>query len=129
MRTAQFPMKSEDHKLPLSGLRVLVGRARHQAAMLSTRLRSLGAQVVEIPFIEIRKPKSYKALDGALKNLPQYDWLILTSANGVEAVWERLEKIHLSKSHLHKLKVAAIGPATKKAVEKRGRRVDIVPEE
>ena len=59
-------------------------------------LRDLGAEVLEIPFIEIRKPRSYKALDGALKNLSEYDWLILTSVNGVEALWERLRKLRLS---------------------------------
>ena len=55
--------------LNLSGVRVLVGRARHQASALSAGLRELGADVLEIPFIEIRKPRSYKALDSALKNL------------------------------------------------------------
>jgi uroporphyrinogen-III synthase len=114
---------------PLSGLRILVGRARHQASALSSGLRELGATVVEIPFIEIRKPRSYKPLDSALKNLPDYDWLILTSANGVEAVWERLRKLHLTRRHLKHLKVAAIGPATRKAIEKRGIKVNVVPEE
>ena len=74
----------------LSGVRVLVGRARHQAGALSGELRKLGATVIEIPFIEIRKPRSFKPLDSALKNLAEYDWLILTSVNGVEAMWERM---------------------------------------
>ena len=51
---------------PLAGLRIVVGRARHQASALSSVLRKLGAEVVEIPFIEIRKPRSYKPLDSAL---------------------------------------------------------------
>src|SRR5713226_8564125 len=114
---------------PLSGVRVLVGRARHQASALSSGLRDLGAQVLEIPFIEIRKSRSYKSLDTALKNLRQYDWLILTSVNGAEAVWERLKKLRLTGKHLGHLQVAAIGPATKKAIEQRGIKVDIVPEE
>ena len=75
---------------------MLVGRARHQASALSSGLRDLGAEVLEIPFIEIRKPRSYKALDGALKNLSEYDWLILTSVNGVDALWERLRKLRIS---------------------------------
>ena len=79
--------------LPLRGLRVLVGRARHQASALSSGLRSLGAEVLEIPFIEIRQPRSYRPLDSALTNLSEYDWLILTSVNGVEALWERLQKL------------------------------------
>ncbi len=116
-------------KRPLAGLRVLVGRARHQASALSSGLRDLGAQVLDIPFIEIRKPRSCQSLDTALKNLRQYDWLILTSVNGVEAVWERLKKLRLTRKHLGHLQVAAIGPATKKAIERRGIKVDIVPEE
>ena len=81
---------------PLQGVRVLVGRARHQAGALSTELRKNGAQVIEIPFIEIRKPRSFRPLDSALRNLESYDWLILTSVNGVEAMWERLAKLGLS---------------------------------
>ena len=98
----------------LSGVRVLVGRARHQAGALSVELRRLGATVIEIPFIEIRKPRSFKPLDSALKNLADYDWLILTSVNGVEAMWERLARLRLSNKNLKHLHIAAIGPATKR---------------
>ncbi len=114
---------------PLEGVRVLVGRARHQAGALSGELSQLGANVIEIPFIEIRKPRSFRALDGALKNLSQYHWLILTSANGVEAMWERMEGLRIAKGSLDHLRIAAIGPATKKAIEKRGVHVDVVPKE
>jgi len=120
---------------------VLVGRARHQAGALSGELRKLGATVLEIPFIEIRKPRSFRPLDSALRRLEDYDWLILTSANGVEAMWERLDKLKLDFGKLReghkftraakdtKLRIAAIGPATKKAIEQRGVKVDIVPKE
>lgn len=114
---------------PLSGVRVLVGRARHQAGALSSSLRKLGAEVLEIPFIEIRRPRSYQPLDTALKHLSSYDWLILTSVNGVEALWERLKKGKLTKKALRHLQIAAIGPATKKAIEKRGLKVHMVPDE
>jgi uroporphyrinogen-III synthase len=146
----------------LSGIRVLVGRARHQAGALSSELRKRGAEVIEIPFIEIRKARSFQPLDAALKNLRSYDWLILTSVNGVEAMWERLEKLGLvgNSSGARVLKsattreghdlgravrlsnsvsplaaegpllhIAAIGPATKKAIEQRGAKVDVVPKE
>jgi uroporphyrinogen-III synthase len=115
--------------LPLAGLRIVVGRARHQASALSSGLRELGAEVIEIPFIEIRKPRSYQPLDIALKNLQDYDWLILTSVNGADALWKRIRKLRLTKRHFKHLKVAAIGPATKKAIEKRGIKVNVVPEE
>ncbi len=114
---------------PLTGLRVIVGRARHQAGALSSGLRALGAEVTEIPFIEIRQPRSYRPLDAALKNLHQYDWLILTSVNGVEAFWQRLNKLRLTKKQPKHLKIAAIGPATGKAIEKHGLKVNVVPEE
>jgi uroporphyrinogen-III synthase len=116
-------------KHSLTGLRVLVGRARHQASALSAGLRELGAEVIEIPFIEIRKPRSYKPLDSALEHLDEYDWLILTSVNGVDALWERATKLKLKKKHFKHLQIAAIGPATRKRIEKHGLKVDVVPEQ
>ncbi len=118
-----------NEKRPLAGTRILVGRARHQAGSLSASLRSLGAAVIEIPFIEIHKPQSYRPLDDALKNIRNYDWLILTSANGVEAMWERLRKLRIARRNLKHLHIAAIGPATKKAIVKHGLKVNMVPEE
>jgi uroporphyrinogen-III synthase len=115
-------------KQPLSGIRVLVGRARHQAGSLAVELRKLGAQVIEIPFIEIRKPRSFRPLDSALKNLSTYHWLILTSVNGVEAMWDRIKKLRLHTDGQIP-RIAAIGPATRKALEQHGMKVDIVPEE
>jgi uroporphyrinogen-III synthase len=131
---------------PLKGVRVLVGRARHQAGALSAELRKQGAQILEIPFIEIRKPRSFRPLDAALKNLDTYDWLILTSVNGVEAMWNRTEKViprsgqksgpsgprssgKSSRALAAGLRIAAIGPATKKAIEQRGIKVDVMPKE
>ncbi|MGA2390401.1 MAG: uroporphyrinogen-III synthase [Candidatus Sulfotelmatobacter sp.] len=114
---------------PLSGVRILVGRARHQAGALSAELRKLGATVLEIPFIEIRKPRSYRPLDSALRNISAYDWLILTSVNGVEAMWERIGKLGLKSSDLNHLRIVAIGPATQKAIEQHRVKVDVVPKE
>jgi uroporphyrinogen-III synthase len=133
---------------PLTGVRILVGRARHQAGALSAELNALGADVIEIPFIEIRKPKSFQPLDSALKNLNTYNWLVLTSANGVEAMWARMGHLRLAEPWKSgpsgprsdanpdealapgaPLRIAAIGPATKKAIEARGLQVDVVPKE
>jgi uroporphyrinogen-III synthase len=85
--------------------------------------------VIEIPFIEIRKPSTFLQLDNALKNLKTYDWLILTSANGVEAMWNRLRKMRIVRKNLKHLQIAAIGPATKKAIVRHGLKVKMVPEE
>jgi uroporphyrinogen-III synthase len=116
-------------KSPLSGLRVLVGRARHQASALSSGLKALGADVIEIPFIEIRKPHSYKPLDSALKKIDKYDWLILTSVNGVDALADRMNKLRLNPSTLQHLKIATIGPATQTQIESLGLKVAVVPEQ
>ena len=121
--------KTNPENESLRGIRVLVGRARHQAGALSAELCKLGANVLEIPFIEIRKPRSFKPLDTALRNLATYDWLILTSVNGVEAMWERMSKLRFKGALPSGLRVAAIGPATKKAIEQRGAKVDVVPKE
>jgi uroporphyrinogen-III synthase len=114
---------------PLTGWRVLVSRAKKQAGALSDELRTHGADVLEIPFIEIRPPRSFRQLNESLRLLSEYDWLILTSVNGVHAFFERLEKLGLKKRELLHLKIAAIGPATKSAIEKHGLRVTITPKE
>jgi len=122
-------MTKHANKPPLKGLRILVGRARHQAAKLSGELEKLGAEVIEIPLIEIRPPKSYEPLDAALKQVSAYDWLILTSVNGVEALSRRLEQLNLKSSSLKHLRIAAIGPATARDIKKLGLEVNIVPKE
>jgi uroporphyrinogen-III synthase len=121
--------RMDDIQRTLDGVRVLVGRAPHQAGVLSDGLRKRGANVLEIPFIEIRRPRSYQPLDSALKDISNYDWLILTSVNGVDALLDRVKKLRITKSRLQHLKIAAIGPATKRAIEKRGLKVHVVPEE
>ena len=112
---------------PLSGVRILVGRARHQASVLSAKLKALGAEIIEIPFIEIRPPQTYKPLDSALKRTQEYDWLILTSVNGVEALGQRLKHLRIKPDTLAHLRIAAIGPATREAITKLGLKVAIVP--
>ena len=92
-------------------------------------LRDRGCEVIEIPFIEIRRPRTYTPLDSALQNLAEYDWLILTSVNGVEALFERIAKKKCDLSTFSHLKIAAIGPATRNAIEKRGLQVAVTPKE
>jgi uroporphyrinogen-III synthase len=125
-RTVRQPAAND---LPLTGCRVLVSRAKKQAGALSSALRELGCGVIEIPFIEIRKPRSYQPLDEALVNIGNYDWLILTSVNGVEALFERLQTRRLTPSSLAATKIAAIGPATRRAIEEHGVKVDVTPKE
>ena len=112
---------------PLAGKRIVVTRAHRQADGLTSLLKQFGAEVIEAPVIEIREPDSYDSLDTALKEILQYDWLILTSVNGVEAMFSRLEPMGLSVDSLQHLKIAAIGPATEERIQDHGLVVDIVP--
>ncbi len=114
--------------LPLSGRRVLVTRAAHQAGKLSESLRSLGAEAVEVPVLEIRPPDSFDPLDQALRQLDRYDWLILTSANTVMALENRAHELGIQLAVPATLKVAAIGDATAAAARKAGIQVTLVPE-
>ena len=111
---------------PLKGRRILVTRARHQAGKLSEGLRALGGEPVEVPVLEIQPPESYEPLDAALRSLESYDWLILTSANTVQAVAERAAFLSITK--LAEAQVAAVGAATAEAVRNIGLEVDFVPE-
>jgi len=113
---------------PLAGWRILVTRASHQAFGLSGPLRESGAEVVEIPTIEIRPAGSYAALDHALIKIDHYDTLILTSVNGVEVLFERYNRIGLPIEDMKHLLVVAIGPATAAAIQSEGLSVSIVPE-
>jgi len=121
-RSADVPIRA-----PLLGWRVLVTRAREQAAALSSALRRLGATVVEAPTISIRPPHSFDNLDRALANLGNYDWLILTSANGAQALFSRMRQRRIPVAGLRRLRVATIGPATRQAAERRGLRVTVMP--
>ena len=114
---------------PLRGKRILITRAHEQAAALARKLEELGASVISIPTIEIRPPQSFQPLDKALKKIPAYDWLILTSVNGVKAMERRLLKQQIDVGLLRHLSVAAIGPATRAEIERVGLKVTVMPDE
>ncbi len=110
--------------MPLANKRILITRSRHQASELATQLEALGATPILIPAIEIIPPASFSALDAALTCLSTYDWLVLTSANAVEAFHRRAQFQHLTQ--LPK-KIAVIGPATARAANAIGLTVDLIP--
>ena len=117
---------------PLRGQRVLVTRPAHQAADFMVALRDLGAQPISFPTIEIKPVEDSTALDTAIhalgSNNSVYDWLVLTSANGVAAFWERLQVAGFDSRVLSRLNIAAIGPATAAALQQRSITPDLVPE-
>ncbi len=112
--------------LPLAGRTILVTRPRRQSRPLSEALRRLGATVVETPAISIEPPSDFRRLDESLGRLATYDWVVFTSANGVEAFFERLFEVQ-PRAALSSQKLAAIGPATAESLSGRGFRPDVVP--
>jgi uroporphyrinogen-III synthase len=114
-------------RMPLAGKKIVVTRARHQASRLSRELEAYGARVIELPTIEIVPPDSYEPLDAALRDLPQYQWVIATSANTVRVLRERLALLGIDFSVLSGVQVVAIGSATAAALREAGFRVDLVP--
>jgi uroporphyrinogen III methyltransferase/synthase len=114
---------------PLLGKRIVITRAREQAAELSRLLEEYGAHVIEFPTIEIVPPDSWKPADRAIDELGSYQWLIFTSTNGVTFF---LNRLRLKKRRLAEFKglgFCAIGPRTAQEVEKAGVKVDIVPDQ
>jgi uroporphyrinogen III methyltransferase/synthase len=112
----------------LGGKRILITRPRRQADEFAEALRAAGGLPVLFPVIDIGPTEDLTALDRALGKLNCYDWLVLTSVNGVQAVWERLETSGIQNLPSG-LKVAAIGPKTAASLIARGVRVDFQPQE
>jgi uroporphyrinogen-III synthase len=110
------------------GLRIVITRPEDQAGSFQELLENRGAETVLIPAIEISFPEDTLRLDRALSKLACYDWLVLTSVNGVEAVWNRLAALGIERLP-EDLGVAAIGPKTAGALRDHGVGPDFVPDE
>lgn len=111
----------------LANKRIVITRPRAHANELSAKLEALGAQVILFPVIEIILLEDYSKLDTAIRALSSYDWVIFTSANGVEAFWKRCEYIGVREVSSLISKVAAIGPATAAALRSRGIQPALMP--
>ena len=112
---------------PLFGKTIAVTRAREQASDLVTRLTDLGARCIECPTIRVAAPDDWTPLDRAIDRLKDYDWLVFTSVNGVKFFFQRLFDNGFDVRALHRLRTAAIGPATAARLLEFGIRSDIVP--
>ena len=113
---------------PLFGKRILVTRARAQASEFATDLQALGAEAIQFPTIRIVDVGDPEPLRQAAREVASYDWLILTSVNGVERFWRALWNQGLDTRALAGVKLCAIGPATAAAIQAKGVRPDLVPD-
>ncbi|MCD8004868.1 MAG: uroporphyrinogen-III C-methyltransferase [Oscillospiraceae bacterium] len=114
--------------LPLKGKRIVVTRPRERAGVLSRRLRELGADVLECPCIETVSILPCPAMERALENIQDYQWLAFTSAAGVEAFAACLERRGWDARRLGGVRLAAIGLGTAGALKACGLRADLIPE-
>ena len=114
---------------PLESRRILVTRSRAQAAELCERLAAQGATPIVFPTIEIAPLEDTTELDRAISNLAQYQWIVFTSVNGVKAFWQRLDVAGASLRPIATRRIAAIGPATARALEQHQVKANLIPEE
>jgi uroporphyrinogen III methyltransferase / synthase len=113
---------------PLFGRRIVVTRSREQAPDLVQRLEEMGADTILMPMIRTVPVEDTTAVDAACDGVEQFDWIVFTSANGVEHFMRR----YLARRDirdLHGVRLCAVGPATRAAVERYGIRVDVIPAE
>jgi len=112
----------------LEGRRIVVTRAPAQSKELRERLEELGAQVVLLPLVRFLEPENTSDLDRTIRSLEKFDWLIFTSANAVTFFLGRCRALGCWPSG--KLpEIAAVGSATRLALEKEGLQASLVPAE
>jgi len=114
---------------PLFGRRIVVTRGSANAAALTRPLRAHGAEVIEFPTIQTTQPDSYAALDAALANLASFDWVIFTSATGVDSFIARLTALGRDIRELGAARIGAIGPATAAQLKRYALRIAVQPSE
>ncbi len=113
---------------PLLGKKIAITRARAQASSLAENLISLGAEVIEFPTIKIEPPINTEPLEVAIVDIHNYDWIVFTSINGVDAFFETLYELGLDIRRISSQQFCAIGPATADRLKDHGIIADLVPE-
>jgi uroporphyrinogen III methyltransferase/synthase len=114
---------------PLSGKRIVVTRTRKQAGALTSQLRALGADVIELPTIRIEPPTDLREFGELVQDAHTYDWIVFTSPNGVDAFFEMFFKLYDDARETGAANIAAIGPATAQRVRDFHLHVDLQPDE
>jgi uroporphyrinogen-III synthase len=112
---------------PLQGKRIVITRPVAQAGDLIARLCALGAEPIACPAIAIAPLADYAPLDRAIARLAEYDRLLVTSANGVRALLERMAALGQDAARLRRLAIGAIGPATARMLAEYGLQAGFVP--
>ncbi|MBD2087306.1 uroporphyrinogen-III C-methyltransferase [Trichocoleus sp. ST-U3] len=120
-------LTTQNSSQPLAGKTILVTRAAGQSGEFCLRLQEEGATVIEMPTLEITPPSSWEELDRAIAHLSDFDWLILTSSNGVDYFFERLEAGNQDARALAGVKIAVVGKKTAQSLKQQGLQPDFIP--
>lgn len=112
---------------PLMGKRIVVTRAREQAGKLAALLEGAGAEVLELPFIKIEPAFDAQQLSEVFAGIATYEWILFTSVNGVRYFFELFYKAFDDIRCLGPMRIAAVGAATAREIEKHKLKVDLVP--
>ncbi|NBY03491.1 MAG: uroporphyrinogen-III C-methyltransferase [Planctomycetes bacterium] len=115
------------NKLPLGNASVLISRPKGQGVDFSAKLKNLGANVFQFDSMIIKNPEDWSLVDGEIKNLSTFDWLVFTSANGVEKFLQRFLQLGFDIRTLLNLKIACIGPSTAIALKTFHIYPDLIP--
>ncbi|MEH2379331.1 MAG: uroporphyrinogen-III C-methyltransferase [Nostoc sp.] len=118
---------SPSSPLPLTGKTILVTRSVGQSSQFSDRLIASGATVIEMPTLEIGPPSTWEALDNAIAHLSDFDWLILTSTNGIDYFFERLIAQGKDTRALAGVKIAVVGEKTAHSLKQHSLQPDFIP--
>ncbi len=115
-------------KGPLAGKSIVVTRSNEQASTLSEKLKSLGADVTELPAIQIRRISDFSEIDPTIDHIAEFSWVFFTSVNSVNLFFKRVFEKGLDSRLLGGIKISAIGKATSEALGNYGVVPDLVPE-
>jgi uroporphyrinogen III methyltransferase / synthase len=118
---------STPQPLPLTGRTVLITRSIAQASDFRRGLEAQGSTVLEMAALEVVPPSSWEPLDRAIAELPTFDWIILTSANGVQYCMERLFAQGKDARALAGVKIAVVGRKTAVSLKQWGLIPDFMP--
>jgi uroporphyrinogen III methyltransferase/synthase len=113
----------------LFGRRIVVTRTRRQAGVLSAKLLLLGADVIELPTIRIEPPDDLLEFGELVRDAYQYDWLVFTSPNGVNAFFDMFFKLYQDARNIGGVRIAAIGPGTAQRIKDYHLTVDVQPDD
>jgi len=114
---------------PLYGWRVLVPRSKEQAGPMNARLTQYGAIPHSVPTISMEPPRNPAQMDRAIKGIVEgrYRWILFTSVNGVNAVWDKFEELGLDARSFAGVHLGAVGEKTAQAIRAHGMQAELLP--